>query len=254
MQYPVLYFFNILDKQPLFIVICEVIFKFKQFEVSHGISSMKVGTDAVLLGAWAKIAHSQTILEVGCGCGVISLMLAQRNENTLIYAIDIHDASVTETNINFRNSLWNRRLKAHLISIQEYKPTVIFDHIVSNPPFFTNSFPAPNRVRHHARHTETLLPVDFFKACRNLLSPGGKISLILPYHDFENWQHQARENAFYPSRVTQVFSYPDKIAERVLVEFDSQTKSPQTDSFNIRNGKGMAYSDAYLNLTQAFYL
>jgi len=217
---------------------------------------MKVGTDAVLLGAWANVKYCKTILEVGTGSGIIALMLAQRNETVHITAIDIHNKSIIEASNNFEKSLWKDQFTAKLISLQEFKNSSEnkFDHIISNPPFFTNSTPAPNIDRHHARHTDTLLPHDFFSCCQKLLSLKGKISLILPFHDFGNWKDFALNYSFFPSQISNVFSYPGKGVERVLVEFSFERKDIISNDFYIRKAKGLGYSEEYLELTGEFYL
>ncbi|MFM9945776.1 MAG: 50S ribosomal protein L11 methyltransferase, partial [Bacteroidia bacterium] len=97
-----------------------MIFRFKQFAVCHGNSSMKVGTDAVLLGAWAEIKNSKIILDIGTGSGIIALMMAQKNKKTIIKGIDIDEKSIVEAKHNFEQSPWKQRLEAKFISLQDY--------------------------------------------------------------------------------------------------------------------------------------
>lgn len=219
---------------------------------------MRVGTDAVLLGAWADINFAKKILEVGTGSGVIALMLAQKNSIVELIAIDIHSESVEEAEINFKNSLWSVRLQSIESSIQEFAKNAslytLFDTIISNPPFFTDSTPAPNKSRHQARHTDTLSPREFFENCSKLLSQEGKISLILPYYNLELWLKTAETFKLFPSRMTNVVSYLGKLTERVLIEFSySQTTTIKEELF-IRNAKGLGYTEEYKKLTGDFYL
>ena len=219
-------------------------------------SSMRVGTDAVLLGAWAEIKNAKKILEIGTGSGIIALMMAQRNELAQITAIDIHPESIDEATGNFAKSAWSQRLNAELISLQIFKDTNqgLFDHIISNPPYFSDSTPAPDKSRNQARHTTTLSHQDFFLSCRQLLQTGGKISLIIPSYDSKKWMEIALVYNLCPSRITNVISYPGKTAERVLVELSTSILPLETSELFIRKGKGLGYSDEYIKLTEEFYL
>ena len=92
----------------------ERLFRFKQFSVCHQNSAMKIGVDAVLLGAWIDVNNCNTFLDVGCGCGVISLMIAQRSQNAIISGIDIDKLSVEESVYNAINTEWSDRLSFEL--------------------------------------------------------------------------------------------------------------------------------------------
>ena len=97
-----------------------MIFRFKQFSVSHANSSMKVGTDAVIIGSWADVKNSQTILDIGTGSGIIALMMAQKNSEAHIKAIDIDEDSIHEASQNFEQSAWSERLEAECIAFQNF--------------------------------------------------------------------------------------------------------------------------------------
>lgn len=217
---------------------------------------MKVGTDAVLLGAWAEIKHSKNILDIGTGSGIIAMIMAQKNSEAIIKAIDIDENSIREATQNFEQCQWKQRLEARLIALQDYPNSIDikFDHIISNPPFFSNSTPAPNKSRHQARHTDTLSPDDFFKSCKKLLTNEGKISLILPFYSSPKWIEAAEKYLFFPSRITNVISYPYKPLERSLIEFANKKQIIIPDEFYIREGKGLGYSEDYIKLTKEFYL
>jgi len=217
---------------------------------------MRVGTDAVLLGAWTEIKKNEKILEVGTGCGIIALMLVQRNSLVTISAIDIHPESIQEADSNFKKCPWFNRLEVQLISLQALannaKPQ--FDHIVSNPPYFVGSTPSPIKARNQARHTDTLSTDDFFVSCKQLLLPKGIVSLVLPSTNSESWIEIAEKYNFFPSRITEVFSYPDKPVERILIEFSNQKLKVIPKFFHIRKGKGLKYSEDYIDLTGEFFL
>lgn len=155
-------------------------FRFKQFTVQHHRATMPVGTDAVLLGAWAFHASPQTILDVGTGCGVIALMLAQRFERAAITAIDLDATSVEEANENFENSPFANRLTAKQADFRAFQAATKFDLIVSNPPYFNTKIKPTAENRSLARNTETLPYPALLKQTANLLHQNGCFCCVLP--------------------------------------------------------------------------
>lgn len=155
------------------------IFRFKQFYVSHSRSTMKVGTDGVLIGAWADVTDAQRVLDVGCGCGLIAMMVAQRAPHTIIDAIDIDSESIDEARANFAASPWADRIRAAIADFNTYNGGP-YDLIVANPPFFNNSLLPPNEARRHARHTDTLSLHDLVTHAARLMTPTARLSLITP--------------------------------------------------------------------------
>ena len=133
---------------------------------------MKVGTDAILLSSLAPKFEAKSVLDVGCGCGIISLCMAQTYIEANITAIDIDEKSVLEAKNNFLSSKYKDRLQANLISFQDFSEqktlkecnNKTFDLIVSNPPYFTSSLTSPNDRKTKARHNDSL-PLDTFAFC-----------------------------------------------------------------------------------------
>lgn len=158
-------------------------FKFKQFTCCHCNSTMKIGVDAVIVGAWADVKVARSILDAGTGCGVIALMCAQRNNDAVIDAIDIDEASVKEASANFSNSPWGNRLHAHCLSFDDM--TRRYDLIISNPPFFDSGIANPSSRRESARHQASLSPKQLLKRAEKLLLPGGKLVMIFPADQFD---------------------------------------------------------------------
>ena len=149
-------------------------FSFKQFTVRHDRCAMKVGTDGVLLGAWADVRHSRSILDVGTGTGLIALMLAQRCPQAQIVGIDIDEAAVGQALENMSASPWAERLSAQCQDVRSLCQEGCYDTIVSNPPYFVDSLKCPDEQRTTARHTDTL---DIPISCRTppqRASPSGK--------------------------------------------------------------------------------
>jgi tRNA1Val (adenine37-N6)-methyltransferase len=189
-------------------------FQFKQFSVSHESSSMKVGTDAVLLGAFIQTEKQEKILEVGTGCGVVALMLAQKGNRVL--AIDIHAPSVEEAQQNFSNSVFAPLLIADEIDFFKLQAPVKFDRIVSNPPFFQNSLQAPNEARNAARHAVNEWVKRFWERAQKLT---GRVNVIIPVEVFDEWKRESELSNFFLVKKCEVFSRSDKPAIRFILEF-----------------------------------
>ena len=156
-------------------------FRFKKFTVYHDRCAMKGGTDGVLLGAWVNVL-GENVLDVGTGTGLISLMMAQRNDKVVIDAIDIDGDAVSQAKDNIYNSPFGNRIKCWNASLQEFSSKVEkrYDVIVSNPPFFVQSLKSPNKERSLARHTDSLPIEDLIGLSASLLSQTGRISFIYP--------------------------------------------------------------------------
>lgn len=155
-------------------------FQFKQFAVAHSRSTMQVGTDAVLLGAWAKQDKPNSILDVGTGCGIIALMLAQRYTAAAVEAIDYDATSVVEASENFANSPFAERLSAKQADFRDVEGNTKYDLIVSNPPYFNDKIKPTDESRRLARNTETLPYPALVKGVTKLLATTGGFCCVLP--------------------------------------------------------------------------
>ena len=230
------------------------LFRFKQFSVDHSRSSVKIGTDAILLGAWASVNDAYTVLDIGTGCGVIALMLAQRTaENVRIHAVEIdrHDADIALENV--ASSPWKDKVEIFNSSIQNFNPPLIYDCIVSNPPFFSDSFKPFNHQRQQARHTESLPFTELIDSVTGLLSEEGRFSLILPYREGQNFINQASMKGLYVSRQFIFKSRKSKPAERLLLEFRKQIQTPEVGELIMFEGEN-DWSEDYKKLTKEFFL
>ncbi|MBQ4138504.1 MAG: methyltransferase, partial [Muribaculaceae bacterium] len=174
----------------------EKTFRFKRFEVLNDRTAMKVGTDGVLLGAWCDVTGARKVLDVGTGCGVIALMVAQRNGDALIDAVEIDGDSAHEAGLNFARSPWAARLRVEQCDFNEFALRDVvgkYNLIVSNPPFFTNGILPPDASRMSARHTQHLTYGQLLKNAEKLLADGGKMALITP---FDNIKEIIEESVF----------------------------------------------------------
>lgn len=232
-------------------------FQFKQFIIQQEKAAMKVGTDGVLLGAWACVENCHRILDVGTGTGLIALMLAQRNKKAEIQAIDIDEGAVLQAKENFIASPWNERLAVEQISVQNYKAeyTNKFDHIVSNPPYFNNSLKNNNQSKAMARHTHMLSFRELINSAILLTNENGKLSVVLPYGSEIDFCKTAQDEGFSLSRILRIKPTPKKSYSRVLIELTKQDKVTLYEEEMIIEDKGRhAYSDKYIELTKAFYI
>lgn len=229
-------------------------FQFKQFTVMQEWSAMKVGTDGVLLGAWADPGNASRILDVGTGTGLIALMLAQRSAAN-ITAIEIEKNAAEEARQNAAASPWGERVEVLNISFREFTATVQsgFDLIVSNPPFFSNDQKAPDHRRTLARHNDRLPFEELIRGAVRLLNANGRLAVILPSGTGDLFEKLSSEHGLFLLKKTEIKPKPSKKVNRVLLEFGKQKAARVTGSLTVYNEDG-TWSEAYKNLTREFYL
>ena len=232
------------------------VFQFKQFSISHHQSTMKVGTDAVLLGSWISINRDcRQILDIGCGCGIIALMLAQRS-NARIIGIDIDKSSIDEATKNAQKSSWGGRINFRQTSIQDF--CVLpnknnFDLIVSNPPFFEKSLKSPVEKRNLSRHTDTLSFEELIVSADYCLSENGCFAVIIPVKSVQKIENLALLHGFFCSKKMGIHPYSNQPANRVLLLFFRQKTKIQTEMLVVRDTDNN-YTEIYRQLTKEYYL
>ena len=231
----------------------EKVFRFKQFAVVNDRTAMKVGTDGVLLGAWCPVEVAQRVLDVGTGCGVIALMVAQRNSDALIEGIDIDDAAIEEASLNFARSPWAERLTAKVADFNDLAGSDRYDLIVSNPPYFTNGVLPTGDARTVARHTASLTYRQLIEGATRLLSDDGLLALITPT-DAEGDIIEAATFASLPVRqVTRVIPVEGAQPKRTLWILSRHDMPYHEDTLTIAHSDG-TFTNEYILLTGAFYL
>ncbi|MBS1488381.1 MAG: methyltransferase [Bacteroidetes bacterium] len=229
-------------------------FRFKEFEIEDKNASMKVGTDAVLLGAWAEVSNAQHILDVGTGCGIIALMLAQRTtEGTTIEGVDIDDKNIRQANENLMTTRWCNRVLFHHASLQSFHSLHQYDLIVSNPPYFQNSLLPPTHSRQQARHNHSLPFEDLITHSKRLLKVTGKLCLILPVTEGNQFKESALQHHLCLEKEVAVFIKASKPQERWLLEFSLSNGKTTTEKIVLFDDNG-SKSKPYQNLTDKFYL
>lgn len=213
---------------------------------------MKIGTDAVLLGAWCNAQNPKQILDIGTGTGIVSLMLAQRFLTAEISALEIDESAFQEASFNFSASIFSTRLSAVHSSLQEFNSNCKYDLIVSNPPFFNDALKSNSEQRNLARHTDSLSLTDLCKHSLRLLNENGKIALVLPY-DLENKiKSLFAESGFYTNRICRVRSNNKSEFHRILIEFIVDSPKAIEEELTIYNDD-KKYTEVYKNLTADFY-
>lgn len=231
----------------------EKVFRFKQFAVINDRTAMKVGTDGVLLGAWCPVEGARQVLDVGTGCGVIALMIAQRNATAIIDAIDIDHDAIEEASLNFNHSPWGDRLTAiecDFNTMAEGKP---YDLIVSNPPYFTNGVLPTGDARTTARHTGTLNYHQLIEVAARLLSDDGSLAIITPI-EAEGEIIQAATFASLPVREIMRVIPVEGAAPKRIMWLLSRCQIPyHEETLTIAHSDG-SFTSEYVALTGAFYL
>lgn len=232
-------------------------FDFKKFRVYHDRSSMKVGTDGVLLGCWADIDWCKNILDVGTGCGLIALMAAQRNTQASVYGIDIDVDSTIQAQENIVASPFAQRIKIVQCDIKNWKPDFAFDAILSNPPFYEEDLLPPNTVRSKARHTQAggLTLEELVVNAYRLLKKGGVFTVVLPHSIAEKFEGICCSYRLYLQRRTNVITCLGKMPKRCLLEFHKEVDfgGLKVDTLVLADKSGQR-SCGYHELTKEFYL
>lgn len=228
-------------------------FRFKKFECQHSASSIKIGVDAVLLGAWAELSNFNSILDVGTGCGVITLMCAQRNPDAIIKAIDIDPNSINEAHQNFNLSPWADRLTAQLIDFNNIKD-VKYDLIISNPPYFHTGITSLDSSRMKARHQDNLSPSKLLQIGKKLLTDQGEIALILPFDQVEEIKNYAKTLDLHPSRICFIYGHPEAISKRAMIQFTQVAECECDISHLVLESQRNKPTPEYRQLCKDFYL
>lgn len=245
-------------------------FTFKQFSLSDEGCGMKIGTDGVLLGAWAANFASETnplkILDIGTGCGLIALMIAQKSGSE-ITAIDNDQSAYSVASENFRASPWSSKLNIIHSSLQDYQDNTPegFNLIVCNPPYFTNSLLSKQIKRNKARHNQTLTFKELFAHSRRLLATTGNLIIIYPASEQEKINKLACSYEFAEHDRLNICAAPGHSVKRVISNFcgekapNKEKKEPHSkekineQTLVIEDGKRNSFTPEYIKLTRDYH-
>lgn len=231
-------------------------FAFKQFTIKQDLCAMKVGTDAVLLGAWIIPNGSTNILDIGTGTGIIALMLAQKS-NAHIDAIDIDDNAVMQAKQNVSESKFANNIEITHASFQEFakNTTKKFNLIVTNPPYFEQSLKSSDEKRSHARHADVLPFEDLLEGVIKILDPKGKFCLILPKLEAERFRNLAEKKGLFLSKLLRVKSKANKDSDkRHIMQFEFKPTEFSETTLAIELNERHQYTKEYKELTKDYYI
>jgi tRNA1Val (adenine37-N6)-methyltransferase len=215
---------------------------------------MKIGTDAVLLGAWADVCRAKSVLDIGTGCGILALMVAQRNSSAAITAVEIDQGAAEEAADNARNSKWSGRIEVVRADIREFSHELKFEAIISNPPFFQSGKPSPESKRAEARHAQTFTRQVLAETVVSHLSDRGAFFTILPHEGHDSFVEICKKMKLNVNQLVEVYPNKNKPAHRVLLAMSLEHKTYRSESLYLHNIDERGYSDELLDLTKDFYL
>ena len=232
-------------------------FKFKQFTVQQDKCAMKIGTDSVLLGAWCPVDNNPfSVLDIGAGTGILSLMLAQRSNAEQIDALEIDEEAYEQCVENFETAPWSDRLFCFHAGLDEFvdEPEDEYDIIISNPPFYSEDYKSNDSQRDLARFQDALPFEDLIEAADLLLSENGIFAVIIPYKEEERFIDLCAEVELFPVKVTRVKGSHTTPIVRSLLAFKRYELSVLTADDLVIEINRHEYTDDYINLTKDFYL
>ncbi|MFT4594683.1 MAG: tRNA1Val (adenine37-N6)-methyltransferase [Bacteroidia bacterium] len=233
----------------------EPFFQFKKFRVYHSAGGFKVGTDGVLLGAWAPAKDGDCVLDIGTGTGLISLMIGQRSEVS-VDMVEINPIAANQAKRNvmlspFSNlNVYNEDIAAFADREKQY------DFVVCNPPFYSHSQPSKDVSIRLAKHTVTLNPADLFKHVSRLLKLGGRFAVIFPQTEYDVFFNSAKAEGFVAREIVNIHPQPNYPVIRLMVLFtkDEVAEVKQTEFMIEKSANRHDYSDEYKELTKDYFL
>ena len=220
---------------------------------------MKIGTDGVLLGAWCSLKYNTNkILDIGSGTGVISLMLAQRFNNTTIDSVEIENNAYEQSVENFERSVWADRLFCFHSTFQDFakerkEDGETYDLIISNPPFYTDNVKNNNRARNKARSTSFLSFVELISGVSKILSNQGEFTTIIPFKEEAKFIEISKQNNLFLNKICRVKGNNNSDIKRSLLTFSFYKKQLDENNLIIETSRHL-YTDEYINLTKNFYI
>lgn len=243
-------------------------FKFKQFDIHQDRCAMKIGTDSVLLGAWTALdSQPHSILDIGAGTGILSLMLAQRSEpyamtGEVIDALEIDADAYEQCVENFEASPWDDRVFCYHASLDEFVDdlndeedgiTETYDLIISNPPFYADTYKSENAQRGLARYVDAMPFRELIESVSRLLSGTGTFAVILPISEEKDFIVLASKEHLFPNRITRVKGTSNTEIKRSMMQFSRNEMAIVTTELVIESSRH-DYSEDYIALTKDFYL
>ena len=229
-------------------------FHFKHFSLYHYRSTMKVGTDAILLGRWTEMKPTDVVLDIGTGCGLLPLMLSQKGV-ARVDAVDIDQASIEEARINFEASQWREQLNAFCTDVVDFRTEKRYDLIISNPPFFNRFSKCETERKSRARHNDAGLSYATIcqEVCR-LLKPEGRFALVLPFDVSSDFLNTALDFGIHLHKRMTIIPIEGVAPNRVNLELGFEAcEKVQEENFIIRDAD-KHFTSQYNEFLKDYYL
>ena len=230
-------------------------FQFKEFRIEQKKSAMKVTTDGCLFGAWVASRHEDktigSILDIGTGTGLLTLMLAQKIESKFD-AVEIDENAADEASQNFQNSKWAERITLRHLSIQEFNPSYQFDVIVCNPPFFNQNLKGQSKSKNLAIHNDELSITQLIQQIDRLLSPGGSAYILYPPYEMELFIAEAKHSGLSLNSILNIYDIVNRPSIRTMAEISRNKKI--TDSNRLVIKEAERYTEEFNKLLRDYYL
>ncbi|NOQ75889.1 MAG: methyltransferase [Crocinitomix sp.] len=226
-------------------------FKFKHFTIQQESNAQKVGSDSMILGAWIE-GKFERILDIGTGTGILALMLAQKNSNATITAIEPDLPSLNEAHLNFKASKFSHQFLAVHARLQEFGAMEKFDLIVCNPPYFENAFLSSNDDRNRARHNDDLPVHELYENTAELLDEHGEMAIVIPSDEEYNHLKRAAIEGLFPSKILRTIKEDGSFKRSLIIYSFNGDNEPELGELLVKNAQNQ-YSDAYIELTKDFY-
>ena len=230
-------------------------FFFKKFGLFHHRSTMKIGTDAIILGRWVEVSENDDVLDIGTGCGLLPLMLAQKGIKSAD-AVEIDRDSFEEAAQNFSNSAWKSQLSAIFEDVKDYAAHCEkkYDLIVSNPPFYFGDNIPEKAKKSLARHTNTLSYRDLLQSVKRLMKPDGRFALVLPAIETKTFLKEAENQGFYIKKQMEIVPIEGKEPNRVNMQLVVNQVDTIENEIIILRHQDHSYTKEYKDFLKDYYL